>query len=635
MISSFSCNLADALGQGRFEPAPVQREYQWTTKQSGDLLDDVFGAFVRLGLDPDWDAEDVGAAAADVDADLNDDLGDKIPNTDPIDLPDDEAADLDAALALEVDDTPLETGRIRAARVTGRGRRRPPEIYNLQGIVLLRAPRAPDLFYVYDGLQRLVTLTILIAKLRHGAEAPTVALASQADQLLFVATNSETPSRRVLVPTSGASLATIVSDQSFRRGQLTLGDSRMREVARYFNARLSAWSDARRAAFVAFLAERVVLSVQLLEDSSLAFQTFVTANDRGLRLEIGDIIKGELIERANQLRATAEEVEEIASGWRRQQGQMRAGFKEFLPAVETLKFGFDDGYAPGERLITLFDDASGATSIADWIETEFSELAELFQRSRQHFKLKHTSKTDLRFRQLSLLGWKEWQPIFLALSLTHGGTINERRFSQQISSLYRVCYTMELIGWKRERRRRFKLALEQIADGHNPFQAKIRGGDAGALYLTQFWRDIARRKLQRPFVDYEQRGTIVRWLETLHWGQSLPRECTDDCSVEHVLPVTTTGDWSRQFKDAEHDAWVNRLGNLCLLPKDVNEAQANKSWRHKVDAYEQKRGEFRTVDGVLQAARKGWTVDAIRSRTLKLAYRASRALRLDPAQQKS
>lgn len=622
---------------GQFIPAPVQREYQWTTRQAADLLDDLFGAFARLGLDPD--AATIEPAelaigeddAEDVDTDgehesyaepAGDDTGDSL----SLSLDDDEpeSGPLEEAPL----DEPVLPGKLQAARVIGRGRRRPPPVYNLNAIVLLRAPQTPDRFYLYDGLQRFVTLTILLAKLRHGAADPMAAFCQATDRLLF--TDPGAGSRRLLVPTSGQSLAAITAGRTPPQRNLTLGDTRMRDVANFLNGRLRAWSDLRRDAFVSFLCDRVVLSVQVLEDVSLAFQTFVTANDRGLRLEIGDVLKGEFVERANELRATVEELDEIASGWRRLQGQLRGGFKDFLPAVETLKFGMDEQYAPGERLIALFDQAQGPGEIAGWIEAEFSEMAEIFRRSRAHYALLSSSGIDLSFRQLSLLGWKEWQPVCIALGLAHGDQINEHRWTREISALCRFCFTVELIGWTRERRRRFRLALEQLQSGQNPLSEKTRSGHDGALYLTQYWRDIARRKLRRPFIDFEQRGTIVRWIEMQYWGASVPRSCTDDASIEHVVPVAITSDWSRRISEKDYDAWSNSLGNLCLLPRHINEQLSNRSWEVKAAEYENHRSRFRTVESVLQAGRRGWSASAIRNRTLAMAARASRALQLEP-----
>ena len=49
MISSRSISLSELLQLGHFTPAPVQREFQWRTEQTRQLLDDVFGAFQRTG----------------------------------------------------------------------------------------------------------------------------------------------------------------------------------------------------------------------------------------------------------------------------------------------------------------------------------------------------------------------------------------------------------------------------------------------------------------------------------------------------------------------------------------------------------------------------------------------------------
>jgi hypothetical protein len=51
-IRSQSQSLANLLLQGSFEPAPVQREFQWQQVHVRQLLEDLLGAFQRAGLDP-------------------------------------------------------------------------------------------------------------------------------------------------------------------------------------------------------------------------------------------------------------------------------------------------------------------------------------------------------------------------------------------------------------------------------------------------------------------------------------------------------------------------------------------------------------------------------------------------------
>ena len=58
MIKSETVPLSQVLKIGRFEPAKVQREYQWQTSHVEKLLNDLVAAFQRIGDDPGEDEPD-------------------------------------------------------------------------------------------------------------------------------------------------------------------------------------------------------------------------------------------------------------------------------------------------------------------------------------------------------------------------------------------------------------------------------------------------------------------------------------------------------------------------------------------------------------------------------------------------
>jgi len=128
----------------------------------------------------------------------------------------------------------------------------------------------------------------------------------------------------------------------------------------------------------------------------------------------------------------------------------------------------------------------------------------------------------------------------------------------------------------------------------------------------------------------------VRYVETLHWGDALPRYCTDDASIEHVLPRTPIGDWHRDFNDEERERLTDRLGNLCLIPKSMNDAIGNSEWPLKEREYRKLGERYRGVLLVLKAAEfvsgpdrpSKWSAMAVEQLTEHLASRAERALGL-------
>jgi|GEM_PF-1106596 len=593
MIRSQTRAIADALRLGSFQPAAVQREFQWTSAQTSQLLDDLLSCFRRLGGDPDPSHE---AAEAPEEGDGN----------------------------FESTGEAINGARLKGTRVQ-RPALPPPDCYFLGSVVLHAAPRAKERYYIYDGFQRFTTLALLVVVLRDTWRAP-----QPADLKMIADLMSSGDNPRLQAPTSGGTLASILNRErgvpaQLRSRGLSDGDRRMREAHKLFEDRIAPWSDERRRAFLDFLSNKVMLSVTQVDNRSLAYQIFVSSNARGLRLGVGDILKGQLVERISQMKSSTA-AEAVAKQFRDVQKKVRPKFDEFLEAVEMLKCRPAGTSAPGELLIELFGETADPDDVVDWVTSEFTDLADIYLQFRRHFWEQESKGIDIAFRQLSFLGWKDWQPMALALGLV----APHRNLGSQIKpvqNLQRACYIMELARWDPARRRdAFYKAMDQLENGLDPFASRVRGGDFGALTFSRREKEKARSALREHLADEERRGTIVRWIETLYWGAAVPKHCTDDASVEHVLPRTPRGSWLTSFTEEELEYWTNRLGNLCIIPKEVNDDVGNSDWSVKVAAYRALGGRFRGAEEV--AANSDWNAKVLSQRMEHVVAMAERALRI-------
>jgi len=84
---------------------------------------------------------------------------------------------------------------------------------------------------------------------------------------------------------------------------------------------------------------------------------------------------------------------------------------------------------------------------------------------------------------------------------------------------------------------------------------------------------------------------VSMWSTTLHNGRLIAsrgadlsslltasRWCSDSfASIEHIAPQTQTVAWDKEI----YPEYVDRIGNLVLLPTEINSGTGNKSWKHK------------------------------------------------------
>ena len=60
------------------------------------------------------------------------------------------------------------------------------------------------------------------------------------------------------------------------------------------------------------------------------------------------------------------------------------------------------------------------------------------------------------------------------------------------------------------------------------------------------------------------------------------------------------GDWETSFSSAERERLTNRLGNLCMIPKPVNDRIGNSQWPAKEKEYKLLTEQFKGVELALE-----------------------------------
>lgn len=602
VIDARLVSVGEALRLGRFEPASVQREFQWSATEVERMLVDLLDFMGPLGFEPAGETALASSEAPEAEEDEDD----------------------PKALG------PEGTGAVFRPTRKAPPSRRAPQVYFLGQIVLHPSPGAAGLYRIYDGFQRFTTLIVLLSVLRDSwrdEDAPEL------DALAKLLCSNE-PERRLIAPTPGGAVRRLSSARTrsffLPRGS-SLADHRIRDARDLLLAWIKPWEDAERRQFLGLLLSKVVLSAAIVENRSVAYQIFVGANARGMRLDLSDVLKGKIVELIDRAYPGAKG-EQYARKWNRLRRELRRKFDDLLSDAELIRYKSQKPHHPGELLIAEIDDAGEdvvqiADELAAWIDGDLTDFAAAFQRLRAHHQLNEATGADLALRQLSFLSWNEWRPIAIALDLWHRDDPDRR--AVQLRRLQKACYLLELMGWSEQGRRAIALkALEQIEADRNPFFH--RKGDPGepdyaALRFSAKMRAKAMAQLDAPFVSATQRGAVVRWLETLMWESRVPRQCTDDADIEHILPQALKDGWERDFTDDEHEYWKHRLGNLCLLPRLLNFELQTSPWSVKRAAYLDLDNGFRLAAAA--AAFEQWTPEAISARHRTILGKAVAALR--------
>lgn len=566
IISSETVKLADLFRAGAYEPARVQREYCWDTPQIETLLEDLTSAF----------AEFEGDAIDDAAFQLDDGM---------------DQTESDFVLS-DADDEPAASA------------------YFLGTIVI--QPDGGTLF-VYDGLQRFTTLTILFCVLRDRLETDEFNDFILVDDRprLKMAMKHRTFDVDIIAP--GRSLANYP-----RVANLSEAGKRLRHAATLIRDELAGWQNERLLAFARFVQTVVRVSVLRISDRRVAGKAFTTINSTGVRLKDDEIIKGQLIELAAEMPKPAEAEDDILRVWRNLHDEFGAEFADFMKAVDFLERRKPQGRDVAIQLMEHIGRRYRGVQGFEWVKNKLPLYASAYRWLEKDRDSARAKGEAASLRRLSLLPWPEWKA---AAMLIRFKTTRPQDRASKLDLLDRRCFTMHLALDHRSRAMVLARAIENYAQRGRRF----------SLTLNATTKEKARLALARPLGEGSSRqNTILRWVEAAHHENDVPSYVSKmgvedgGSTVEHVYPKNPELNWPAFASEtpAEQTVLAQSLGNLCLLPKDdLGNAP-----------FKEKRREYARMSGFLFARQIGkqpdWTPDSVRTRTTALMQYVSAKLEL-------
>jgi hypothetical protein len=574
-ISSRIVTLESLFAQGRFQPASVQREYQWERPNCEVLFEDL-----KHALEPHDPAADHTAETG--------------PETGSDDL-DDDALDMKL-----IPDTPVHTTSAAKSYYLG---------------ALVVKAHVGGRVDVYDGLQRLTTLTILIAILRDLTTTREVSrrlgaliFNANLDPRLTLRTGNIILRDEIQKPGAAAII------RRTRRG-LTATELRIRAVTAYFFQRIKEWPEARIDRFALRLMETACVGLTVVDDEVMARQIFVSTNLHGVRLNRVDLCKGQLMDLAPDEAAS----DTILKTWTGLQTRLGANFDAFLVAIDFIERREPQGVDCLTRLAAHIEATQGPANATAWVQS-LQQFSNAWIGLHERTAILHHRPVDADIWKLRLFWWPEWKPLALLWYRDHLAKCNKEgmapsatwsAFNRRFAALHGRCLALILADFTpHERARIFGKAIAQTRDGRDPLK--------NALAFHRNALDKIRQSLIVPLTDDFKRHASVRWIEASLWGNKIP-SYIGEATVEHVLPQRSAGGsvWRASIEDEEdrYDA-AHSLGNLVMLDKERNITLSNADFAKKHEAY-QTEPIFKTLQQV--AVHAEWTRETIRVREKLLA----------------
>lgn len=303
-------------------------------------------------------------------------------------------------------------------------------------------------------------------------------------------------------------------------------------------------------------------------DEDNASSVFETLNDRGIGLSTPDLLRTLLLRRAND----EVEREEIIALWQSiLEIEDEANVQHFLRHYWLSHYGDIKTHAL-YREIKQFIETEGKESVV--FSRELSAGATLYR----DIVTATESEPDLRrsLQAVEMLGATSLLPAILSAYSIEDIEGRKRFLNVLVATFVRhsVIGTLEMSKLETIA---FDVARQLRTD--RAFEPSIARLAAFVPDDEQFTTKFRTARLSRS----KSARYILRELEhAIRKTQELVVEGTERVHVEHIYPQTPAAD--QRWKD--HDLWVDRIGNLTLLARRLNEKIRNSKFIDKKPEYE-------------------------------------------------
>ncbi|MEL6226719.1 MAG: DUF262 domain-containing HNH endonuclease family protein [Pseudomonadota bacterium] len=557
---------------GTFAPASVQRSFKWGTTEADQLLRDMLHA---LKASEEMTAE---AMLADIIS------GAGLAN-DNIDATSD---GVDVASADEIDDVPDGLEFDEAAVPTLKPR---PASFFL-GTVILH-PATGDRYQLYDGLQRVTTLTILLSVLRDLIEEPKLkarlhATVAKADGAFRLTHRGASEMLTRLVQPMGEAARV-----RRRAPPFVQAEASVYAILRSLRQALDRRAPVAREALARFVLEKAQVAVIFTSEETIARHAFVATNLYGIRLSRDEIFKGELIalsaneDEAARMLALWDEILVLIGGrdvamrdpWSR--GEHRFSQMEaFLLVADVIERRAEQGADCLGDLIQHLQARNDERPVILWLENlrKLAQAWSFLERAMRNPKL--GSALEREIFKLRCIPWQDWRPIAIYWLMGYFQSKREKTAVDRFRFLHSRCMAMCILELDADQRaHRFREALKRARRGA-PFSTDRTNLP---LNFKDRFRQRIKERLLLPLENHEVRRALILWYD-LELRTALPGDPENyfrNASIEHVLPrkPEPKSQWLVDFPDSEERYLrFTSLGNLGVIDHRLQKPAANHDW---------------------------------------------------------
>lgn len=311
-------------------------------------------------------------------------------------------------------------------------------------------------------------------------------------------------------------------------------------------------------------------------DDSNAFVIFETLNDRGLELAISDLLKNYLFHRSG------DKLEETKNRWLTMVATLESASDDPLVVTYLRHFAMSKyGLVREKELFGIIKKKVTSKKLALQFSTELSNAARTYAgliNTDHELWSKYDADARDSVYELNLLGMVQVRPLLLAIL----DKLEPKKVSAAFKKLVAVAVRFQIVGGAGggTLERIYSDAARGVTEGKLTSIGDILKGfstlPADSTFIAAFSvASISKQALARYY---------LRMLEAAALGTSgelVPNTATGRVNLEHVLPITLSDTWSKDWNADDAKAYQRRLGNMAIMAAKVNSTIGNEEFAKK------------------------------------------------------
>ncbi|MBO5834691.1 MAG: DUF262 domain-containing protein [Bacteroidales bacterium] len=371
----------------------------------------------------------------------------------------------------------------------------------------------------------------------------------------------------------------ILKLSDLRTRNLTTTEKLMKRCFEYYEGRLAGkYNDGKAyASFIQNVADGLYFTQIVVSDEMNAFRVFETLNARGVQLSSADLLKNYLFSKVDGELTHSSRIDTLERKWSQLTDNIKA---EKLP--EFLRYYWNIQHKSIRSKLVY-------KTIRDEIKEDkqvFVLLDDLLRFSDIYMALTDATDdmwTDTEVREnIDLLNlFRLKQPYSLLMSAK--AFLDDAGFKNVLKRVITICFRYNVIGDRNPNDQ--ESPFNQLAQ----YISRERRVDFTLLDSIMVNDDEFKTAFAEKSFPYSSRNVqIMRYIlgkiEFFKGSPRLVKYNDDSASIEHIYPQNPSDAWD--LDESKMQRFMYRLGNICLLEKNLNRDIQNGDFQNKKVAFE-------------------------------------------------